>query len=210
MHGFWAALGIAVLGTGLIDVFLTALNYDGAGFIAVRLCSLQWHCFRGLARHLPRRWRMLALRQVLGLIIVLNMTFWLGSAAVGYGLIYFSQMQGTNFLFSGRNLGAGLFSAIYFSAAQLATVGTAQISPETDPLRAISIIETMTGLGLITLILTFLFGVYQVVHDLRALASNFVTDGRGLADPLAGLSPYFAQSEMSCLDNDLRSIFEIF
>src|SRR5580698_4866493 len=109
MRAACAALGTAVLGTGLIDVFLTALNYDGAGFIAVRSCGLQWHCFRGLTRHLPRRWRMLVLRQVLGLIIVLNMTFWLGTVIVGYGLIYYSQMHGMDFLYSGQNLSPGLF-----------------------------------------------------------------------------------------------------
>jgi hypothetical protein len=134
------------------------------------------------------------------------MTFWLGTVIVGYGLIYYSQMHGMSFLYSGQNLSPGLFSAMYFSAAQLATVGTSQISPETDLLRVISIVETMTGLGLITLILTFLFGVYQVVHDLRALASNFVTAEHHPDDPLAGLDPYFAQGELSCLDNDLRAI----
>lgn len=210
MHVLWAALGIVVLGAGLVDVFLTALNYDGAGFIAIRLCGLQWRAFCGLASRLPRQWRMLAFRQVLGVIIVLNMTFWLGTVVVGYGLIYYSEMHGTNFLYSGRNLGAGLFSAMYFSAAQLATVGTSQISPETNLLRAVSIMETVTGLGLITLILTFLFGVYQVVHDLRALASNFITAQHGPDDPLASLASYFAQPGLSCLDSDLRAISENF
>ncbi len=210
MRAACAGLGIIVLGTGLVDVFLTTLNYDGAGFIAIRLCGLQWHCFRVFARRLPRRWRMPALRQVIGLIILLNMSFWLGTVVVGYGLIYYSEMHGMNFQYSGQNLGAGLFSAIYFSAAQLATVGTSQISPETNLLRALSIMETLTGLGLITLILTFLFGVYQVVHDLRAFASNFVTASDGLDHPLASLGPYFAQNELACLDNHLRSVSDDF
>jgi hypothetical protein len=210
MSAFWLTLGIVVLGTGLVDVFLTTLNYDGSGLVAVRLCRLQWHCFRGLSRQLPRPWRMLVLRQVIGLIIVLNMTLWLGSVAVGYGLIYYSQTHGMNFRYSGQNLGAGFFSAMYFSAAQLATVGTSQISPETNLLRALSIMETMTGLGLITLILTFLFGVYQVVHDLRALASNFADAKHCLDDPLANLGPYLVQGDLSCLDNHLRSISDDF
>ena len=38
MQTFWAALGIVVLGAGLTDVLMTALNYDGKrGFIALRL-----------------------------------------------------------------------------------------------------------------------------------------------------------------------------
>ena len=210
MHAYWGALGIIVLGLGLVDVFLTALNYDESGFIAVRLCGLQWRCLRGITRRLPRRWRPLALRQVTGLNIMLAMTFWLGSVIAGYGLIYYSQMVETNFQYNGRNLAAGLFAAMYFSAAQLATVGTSQISPETGALRALSVLETLTGVGLVTLILTFLLGVYQVIRDLRALSSNFVTAEGGVDDPVVSLGPYFSYVELSCLDSHLRSISESF
>jgi len=58
------------------------------------------------------------------------------------------------------------------------------------------------------LILTFLFGVYQVIRDLRALSSNFVTSARGVDEPLAILGPYFSQADPSCIDNHLRSISE--
>jgi hypothetical protein len=210
MHTFWAVLGFVVLWLGLLDVFLAALNYDEAGFFAIRLCVLQWRCLRSITRRLPQRWRPVALRQVTGLNILLSMTIWLGTVIVGYGFIYYSQMYGTHFQYDGRNLGAGLFSAMYFSAAQLATVGTSQITPETDALRALSILETLTGVGLITLILTFLFGVYQVVRDLRTLSSNFVTAERGVADPVACLAPYFHQGEPVGLDGHLNAIFESF
>jgi hypothetical protein len=210
MHAFWAVLGIVVLGLGLVDVFLTALNYDESGFLATRLCALQWRCVRSIIRRLPRWWRPAALRQVTGLNIMLSMTIWLGTVVVGYGLIYYSQMYGANFHYDGRNIGAGFFSAMYFSAGQLSTVGASQVSPETDALRALSILETLTGVGLVTLILTFLFGVYQVVRDLRALSSNFITGDRGVDDPVVSLGPYLAQGETSCLDNHLRSISESF
>jgi hypothetical protein len=49
MDAYWVILGIVVLGLGLVDVFLTALNYDESGFIATRLCTLQWRCIRGIA-----------------------------------------------------------------------------------------------------------------------------------------------------------------
>ena len=210
MHTFWAVFGFVVLGLGLLDVFLAALNYDEAGFFAIRLCALQWHGLRSITRRLPQRWRPVALRQVIGLNIILSMMIWLGTIIVGYGFIYYSRMYGNNFQYDGRNVGAGLFSAMYFSAAQLATVGTSQITPETDALRALSILETLTGVGLITLILTFLFGVYQVVRDLRTLSSNFVTAERGVADPVASLAPYFHQGEPIGLDGHLSAIFESF
>jgi hypothetical protein len=37
MHALWVALGIIILGLGLLDLFLTALNYDEAGFLATPL-----------------------------------------------------------------------------------------------------------------------------------------------------------------------------
>ena len=63
------------------------------------------------------------------------------------GSMYYSQPHGMNFQYSGQNLGAGLLSAMYFSASQLAAVGTSQIGPETHLLCAMSIMETLTGSG---------------------------------------------------------------
>lgn len=82
METLWVTVGIVILALTLIDVFLTALNYDEAGFLAGRLAAWQWKALRSITRR--------------------------------------------------------LFAAMYFSAAQLATVGTSQLSPNTDVLRALS------------------------------------------------------------------------
>ena len=104
MGAFWAVLGIVVLAAGFLDVFLTALNYDESGFLAIRLCTLQWRCLRVITRRLSRQWRSAALRQVTGLNIILSIVIWLGSIILGYGLIYYSQMFGANFQYDGRGL----------------------------------------------------------------------------------------------------------
>ncbi len=77
-------------------------------------------------------------------------------------------------------------------------------------LRALSILETLTGVGLVTLIFLFLFGVYQVVRDLRALSSNFITATHSGSNLVSSLGPYFFQGEPICLDNHLRAISESF
>jgi Ion channel len=210
LRTFCAMLGVVLAGAGVLDVFLTALNYDESGFIATRLCRLQWCCLRSITRRLPPSLRPAVLRQVIGLNIILCMTVWLGTVMAGFGFIYYSQMYGTHFEYSGDNLRGGLFDAMYFSAAQLATVGTSQISPETNLLRALSILETLTGVGLVTLILTFLFGVYQVIRDLRSLSSNFITAGGNSSDPLVNLGLYFSHGDPICLDNHLHAISDSF
>lgn len=210
LSSFWVALGIVVLIAGLLDVFLTALNYDEAGFLASRLCALQWRGLRGITRRLSRRWRPAVLRQTTGLNIMLNVLTWLGCVVVGFGLIYYGLMFGTNFQYDGRDLANGPFAAMYLSAAQLATVGTSQVTPETDALRTLSILETLTGVALVSLILTFLFGVYQVVRDLRTLSANFVTAEGGVSDPVASLGMYFPEGQMVGLEAHLQAISESF
>ena len=209
MHAFWLALGTVVLVVGLLDVFLTVLNYDESGFLATRLCVLQWRCFRRVTRRLSRRWRPFALRQVTGLQIMLSVMTWLGCVIIGFGFIYYGLMYGTNFQYDGRGFGAGMFASIYLSAAQLATVGTSQITPETEVLRVLTIAETLSGLVLVTLMLTFLIGVYQVIRDLRTLASNFNTEGGG-GDPVASLGLYFPQGQPVGLDSHLQAISDSF
>lgn len=113
MHAFWIILGIVVLGAGFIDLFLTALNYDDSGFLVTPLCAVQWRCFRQLTRRLSRRWRPFALRQVTGLQIVLSVATWLGCVVFGFGFVYYGLMYGTNFQYDGRDMGAGVFSAMY-------------------------------------------------------------------------------------------------
>ncbi|HEU5019815.1 MAG TPA: FUSC family protein [Pseudolabrys sp.] len=206
MHALWVALGIIILGLGLLDLFLTALNYDEAGFLATPLCSLLWRGVRLVTRRLSRRWRPIALRQITGLQIVLSVTTWLGCVVVGFGLIYYGLMVGTNFQFDGRNLGPGIFAAMYLSAAQLSTVGTSQITPETDLLRALTIAETLSAALLVSLILTFLLGVYQVVRDLRSLCSNFVSSDADAGDPVLSLRSYFPAGQPTGLDGLLQGI----
>ena len=89
MHQFWIILGTLVLIVAFIDVFLVVLNYDETGFLATRLCRLQWYCLRNVTRHLSRRWRPFALRQVTGLNVFLCVAVWLGCVVVGFGFIYY-------------------------------------------------------------------------------------------------------------------------
>lgn len=197
-------LGIVILGATLIDVFLTALNYDESGFIAGPLTALQWRILRSGTRRLSRRWRPTALRQVTGLQIMTSVVTWIGGTILGYGLIYYGNMHGDNFEYSGAH--EGPFAALYFSAAQLATVGTSQLTPNTELLSALSIAESLTGVVLVSLILTFLLGVYDVISSLRSLCAQFYSAERGAGDPMSSLEPFFPQGQPTGLDGHLQEI----
>lgn len=210
MHELWVIFGIAVLAAAVADIFLTVLNYDESGFLATRLCRLQWYCLRSVTRRLSRRWRPLVLRQVTGLNVALSVATWLGGIVVGFAFIYYGLMVGTNFQYDGRGVGAGMFSALYLSAAQLSTVGTSQVNAQTDILRTLTIAETLSSPLLITLILTFLIGVYQVIRDLRTLSSIFSNAEQGIGDLMLNLEPYFPNGQPTGLDGYLQSIDDNF
>src|SRR5580698_436077 len=208
MHACLIIFGTAVLSVAFVDVFLVVLNYEETGFLATRLCRWQWYALRSVTRRLSRRWRPFALRQVTGLNVSLCVTVWLGCGVLGFGFIYYGLMVGANFDYDGRGVGAGLFSAMYLSAAQLSTVGTSQVNAQTDALRTLTIAETLCAPLLITLILTFLLGVYQVIRDLRTLSSNFSDAEQGVGDPIVNLEPYFPNGQG--LDGYLQAINDSF
>ncbi|MFC4555110.1 FUSC family protein [Georgenia faecalis] len=210
MDTLWLILGMIVLLGTLLDVFLTALNYDESGYLAGPVARLQWRALRRVTRRLPRRWRPVALRQVTGLQIILIVIVWIFGVVLGYGLIYLSRMTPKAFSVSGTGSTLDFFDAMYFSAAQLATVGGSALTAETDLLRFLSIAESLTGVVLISLILTFLLGVYDVIGNLNTLCTQFFTAERGAGSPVASLAPYFRRGEPDELDGHLDSVSDAF
>ncbi|MFB9955013.1 hypothetical protein [Cellulomonas denverensis] len=210
MSSLWTLLGLVILFGTLLDIFLTALNYDEAGFISARVSAWQWRLTRLVTRRLPRRWRPVALRQVTGAQVVVLVMVWLAGVIAGFGFVYYGHMSRTSFTGWGKGAPLDLFGAFYFSAAQLSSVGGSYLTAATDLLRFLSIAETLTGVVLISLILTFLLGVYGVITDLNALCRHFLVAERGAGSAVAGLAPYFRDGQCSGLDGHLDGIAESF
>gem|GEM_PF-1485670 len=206
MGGWWVVLGLVVLLGTLLDVFLTALNYDESGFLAGRVSRWQWRLLRVVTRRLPRRWRPAALRQVTGLQVVVVIVVWLCGVIWGFGLIYYGLMTRSAFSTAASADRYDLFGAMYFSAAQLSTVGGSYLTPETDLLRFLSITETLTGVALVSLILTFLLGVYSVIADLNSLCRQFLSAERGAGSPVASLATSFRDGQATGLSDHLDGI----
>ncbi|WP_166390474.1 FUSC family protein [Nocardioides ochotonae] len=206
MDNLWLLLGIVVLTAALLDVVLTALDFDEAGFISGRLSRGVWLVVRLFTRRMSRRWRRAVLRQVTWVHMVVIIIAWLLGIIVGFGLIYYGQMSRSTFSVSGTDAGLTLFDALYFSAAQLSTVGGSALTAETDLLRFLSIAETLSGVLLLSLILTFLLGVFSVISDLSALCRYFFTAERGAGSPVASLAAFFREGEPSGLDGHLDGI----
>ncbi len=201
-------LGIVILGMTLVDIFLTALNCDETGFLTKSVTARVWRVLRRVTRNMSRDRRPAVLRQVTGIQFSVTVGVWVGGVILGYAFIYLGMMSGPSFRFDG--VPEGVFGAVYFSAVQLTTVGTSQLTPDTDVSRIISAAEPLTGFVLVVLILVFLLGVGGAVGALRDLCAQFYDPGGGLGDPIASLKPYFPGGEPRELDSKLASVTDRF
>lgn len=208
MAWWWPLVGSAVLIVGYADIFLSVFNYTDAGFLHEPVCRAAWRVMRTLFARLPTRARRFAFRQVAGLQMLLVIIVWLVFLITGYGLIYYGLLAGLQV--SGPDLGRSITAVLYYSFAQLATVGSSQLTPATDVLRMLSIAETMTGLALVGAIVTFLLGNFAAVRDLNTLSAALadLDPAPDAVDPVASLAPYFATGHGAALDEHLTTLYD--
>jgi hypothetical protein len=113
-----------------------------------------WRVFRTVGR--PRNGRthdtllgLFAPAATLALLLV-----WLGTLIVGYGLILFAFRDQV----SPRP--ADLVESIYFAATSLLTLGFGDFVAVGPAARAVVVVSAVSGLGVVALVVTFLFSLY--------------------------------------------------
>lgn len=205
---FWVVLGFILIAAGLLDLFLSALDYDDSGELTRWVQGLLWYVLRGLFRRLPMSWRRVGRAQILGLQILVSLTVWVGLEIVGFGFVFYGLMYGHNFSFSGSDIGQSMDYALYFSTGQLSTVGGRGVTPENTLLRSLSVFETLVGLALITLAIGFLSNVFQTISYLRSLASTLYYAAPGADDPVSSLATYFPNGQPQGLSTYLGQLYQ--
>lgn len=207
MIRLWIIPGGVIAGLGLLDLFLSSLDYDESGLVSRYIERLLWRALRPIIRRLPKSWRGTGRGQVLGLEIVIALLVWVGMVIVGFGFVYYGLMHSHNFKFSGSHTGPSMDYAMYFSVAQLSTVGAVGMTPDTTLLRILSVVQTLIGLGLVTLTISFLMNTFQTITQLRKLASDLYLSARNTGDPLDILSLYFAKGQPVGLSSFLDHLY---
>lgn len=176
-------VGLLILGVAAADLFRTVLDYGGYGPISQRLYRLLWGAARRLARLLPSATATGFLASTGPFMLLASVAAWIIMAAIGFALIYVGFMPE---LFSFRdNPGHPFLDALYLSAVALSTVGFGDVAAVHPALRLVSAAEALTGFAILTLTISYLFGVYQVIRDQSALAALVEDQADEPTDPLA-------------------------
>jgi hypothetical protein len=205
MSIFLMVLGALVCLLGLADVFLVVLQYDSLGLLAPRLYRLVWTALRGSTQRLPSDVRLLARTMGGPAMIPLTLVLWLGMQVVGFALIFYPAMRANGFtIHAPLHPDPGV--AFSFSMAAIASLSFTGVSPATFPVHVLAALETIAGLGLLTLTISYVVNVYRLLQGQMALASVLHDEGDDSLDARVILKSRFSRGEVVELSAHLREL----
>ena len=198
--------GVLLILVGLLDVFFTVLHYDGYGFLSSRLYDNLFDAMRFLTRPLPRRQRALGLSIAAPLMVPVTIAVWIFLVSLGYALVYYAGMDGRTFSFSNPSLEPSFMEALYFSGVSIATLGLGDVTPSSPIYQAITVSEALVGFGILTLSISYVVGVYEVLQRLGVLTAGLYHQAQDTDDPLSILVPHFPEGQHRGLETHLMSL----
>jgi len=175
-------LGGALVVLMLVEVFVAFLlprRVKRDPRIVRSVFAYAWRPWRRLARVLPAQSAdtMLGVYGPFGLL--LNLVLWVAAMMLGYACLQWaggSQLAGAH--------GVGFGNDLFFSAATMASSGTARLSAHSTFARTVQVIDAASGLAVIAIVIGYLPSLYQAFSRREATVSQL--DARAGSPPSAG------------------------
>jgi hypothetical protein len=175
-------LGGALVALMLVEIFVTFLlprRVKRDPRLVRSVFAYAWRPWRRLARGLPPQ----AADTVLGIYgpfgVILNLVLWVLAMMLGYACL---QWAAGSHLAPGHAVGFG--NDVFFSAATMASSGTAGLSAHTTLARVVQVIDAGSGLAVIAIVIAYLPALYQAFSRREATVSQL--DARAGSPPSAG------------------------
>jgi hypothetical protein len=162
--------GVLLLLATVTDVVWTTLGTHGGGPISKHVTAALWKSALGLHHRRPNH-RALSFAGTT--ILVLIVSFWVVMFGTAWVLIFSSHPS--SLLDTRTRAAADLPGRIYFVAYTISTMGNGDLQPNGGPWRLATAIATLSGIGSVTLAITFLLEVLSAVVQKRALGA-YISD----------------------------------
>jgi hypothetical protein len=194
--------GLVLLGLVLWDVF--------QGIVVPRPTPGRWRIARYVIPPTWRLWRAFARRTrtglardaVLGLYApgaaVLLLLIWLAGLILGYGLVLFALRDEI------APSPTDLVHAIYFAGASVLTIGYGDVVPTGGVARFVVLAAAASGLGLVALVVTFLFSLFGSYQRREVLVVTLSARAKSPPSAIALLETY---ARLDLVD-DLPALFD--
>jgi hypothetical protein len=184
-------LGVLLILIILLDIFLTVLYARiGTSIIGSRIGRLIWVSFVKTSKGFGSR-RGAVLSFCGPVILVLLVGVWALGLTLGAAFVMHPEL-GTAIRASNGETPTDLVTAMYAGGASMAIVGASDFTPHTSPTRLLFLFNSLIGMSVMSLTLTYLMQVYTALQRRNALAMNihFLSGCTGdAAELLARLGP---------------------
>ncbi|OYD84952.1 potassium channel family protein [Azospirillum brasilense] len=189
-------LGILLILIILLDIFLTVLYARlGTSIIGVGVERLIWGFFVKASKVFGSRQfgsRQGAVLSFCGpVILVLLVGVWALGLTLGAALIVHPEL-GTSIRATNGETPTDFVTAMYAGGTSMAIVGASDFTPHTSPTRLLFLFNSLIGMSVMSLTLTYLMQVYTALQRRNVLAMNihFLSGCTGdAAELLARLGP---------------------
>lgn len=202
-----AFLGIALIGTAVLDVFITVLHTQIESPISNRLARWFWRVLTAATCRLDDTPRGAVLAWGAPIMIVGIIVFWVSLLVFGFGLLYVPVIHNASFFAIAENRAASVTEdALYQSAISFFTIGYGDIVAIDGLPRTLEIVEAGLGLLTISMAVTYLLSVYPLIPRKLALAVALNQETGGRADAVAIAARYVVPGRFDTMGERLRML----
>lgn len=192
-------IGTLVVLFALLDVFLTvlyarigtgAISRFGTGILSAAIARHTWRLFRRGSEELGH-YRGAVLSFCGPLLLVLIVVAWALLLACGSALIIHPSL-GTGVRATTGTTPTDFLTAVYAAGTSLSVIGSSDLSPRSGGFRLLFLFNSLIGMSVITLTVTYLVQLYGALQQRNAIALKlYLTAGEtsDAARLLAALGP---------------------
>ena len=185
------ALGAALIGLVLLDVFSTVLYARiNSGILSFRIARVTWAVFHRMSKPFGQR-RGFVLSFCGPIILVLVLFVWALILTLGTALIIHPKL-GSSVIANTGSTPTDLIAAMYAGGSSVAIVGAGDFAPRTSAFRLLYLFNSLVGMSVISLTLTYLLQIYTALQRRNVLGLSFhlaSAETGDAAELVAGLGP---------------------
>ena len=202
----YTAAGFVLLALIIFDIYATVLHSSARyGPVGESLNRSVWRLTRGLAFRLSRAHRHRLLNMVGPLLLPLLIVVYVVLLVLAFALVYYPHVP-SGFTFSGGHAEPSWVDAVYFSGVTLTTVGYGDVVPRLTTLRFLALVESASGLIVISLAITYMLTVYAGLERKRAVAVSLYHQAGEGADVAGFIAHHFVEGRFYGLRDALRTV----